>query len=511
MYTLLVALSLASVYFLLRALGVGNGRGDEGRRPRPEVGIWVIWAVITAAALYVHFTAFFLLLFEALVAGAVLWHRRSPIALVAGLAVAGAAIPIAAYALARAASSVDPAFGFRTLDSIVEELAGSFSIGWTVETFQPLAAAAPALVLFFAGAFGGFTERPRRIAPGVVLLAHVAVVLLVFYTVTLVRPLYTGPRHLALLSAPFYLLVGNGLAILWRRRRSVSAAALAWIAVTMLMWLRVQFFDPAYVKQDIRSAAQVVSERARPDDVVIVHDAISSFVFDYYYDGAAPWHIIPAYPSLDVDAALAEFQARAESSARLWFVTDPAPLSGFDPAALDVWARGHLLRLDHGRFPAIWLGSAFQLYTARFPIRDALPTAADVQDVAWRGGLRLVGVLPAGLGLGEGDEAGYELSLFWMLDVPAQGNFVTTFRLVDQTGEEHVRQSGKVFDNWSARRWPVGKIIRQDVTLDLPPDLPAGGYTLWLAVADRASEQMILTMDGNGDVEIASIDYPGAD
>ena len=511
MYTLLVALSLTSVYLLLRALGIGNRPGDEGLRSKRQVGIWVIWVIVTAAALYTHFTAFFLLLFEALVAIAVLWRRRRPEAIMAGLAVVVVAIPIAAYAAARTASGVDPSFGFRTLDSIVEELAGSFSIGWTVEIYQPSWAVAPALSLFFVGALGGFVGRPRQIAPGMALLAHVAVVLLLFYAVAFIRPLYTGPRHLVLLAAPFYLLVGNGLAILWRRRRMVGVATLIWIVVTMLIWLRVQVSDPAYIKQDIRSVARVVSERARPDDVVIIHDAITSFVFDYYYDGPAQWHIIPAYPSHDVDAALAEFQARAESAARLWFVTDPKPLSGFDPAALDAWARGHLLRLDHDRFPAIWLGSAYQLYTARFPILDALPEAADPQDVAWHGGLRLVGVLPVGLESEESGDANYELSLFWVLDVPAQGNLVTTFRLVDQVGEERLRQGGKVFDNWSARRWPVGKIVRQDVSLVLPPDLPPGEYTVWLAVANRASEQMILTIDGSGDVEIASMAYPGGD
>jgi uncharacterized membrane protein len=514
MYTLLAALSLASVYLLVRALNLTPASGPPSPSPalpaqersRGRGGVWFAWVIATAAAIYTHFTAIFLLPFEAIVALVALAEtRRRTLYATAGLLIV-ITTPIIVYGLSRAATGVDPNFGFRTLDSIVEELWSAFSLGWTRQAFQPLWAVAPALAMLVLGLLSGLVEQPRRLGPMLVVAAYLFGVLALFYAATFIRPLYTGPRHLVLIAAPFYLLIGNGLTVAWRRARAVGIAALIWIVAGMIAWRGVQLFDPAYLKDDMRSVARRVSQGADADDLVIVHDAITSFVFDYYYDGAAPWVIIPTYPSLDVDAALAEFQARAQSAARVWFVAAPAPLHGFDPAALDVWARGHLLRLDHASFPSIWLGSAYQLYTARYPILDSLPPTAQARAFAWQGGLRLLGVDPT---LEMGETGGAHLALYWTLDAPILGNFITTFRWVDTHGDERFRQAGRVFDNWSARRWPVGKVIRQDVTFDLPPDLPPGEYHVWVSILDRQTQARILMANGSGETEIATLAVPG--
>jgi len=518
MYTLLAALSLASVYLLVRTLALASdpllpsstaGRGGRGSRG------WLAWFIVTGAALYTHFTMFFLLPFEGGVIVVALARKRKREAIAAAIGLATLAAPLMIYAWSRATMTGDAVFGFRPLDSVVEELWGTFSIGWPNGIFQPLWAVAPALAMFVLGAVDGFIGRPRHITPPLLALAYVLVVLLLFYAVTFIRPLYTGPRHLMLLAPPFYLLVGNGLATAWRRARIVSVAALAWIAGMMLIWLRVQFFDPTYLKDDMRSAARVVSEQAQADDVVIVHDALSSFVFDYYYDGAAPWLIIPTYPSLDVSTALAEFEVRAQTAARVWFISDPPPLNGFPRNVLDEWARGHLLRLDHQRFASLWLGSAYQLYTARFPILDALPASAEKRDVAWQGGLRLVGVetlspLPFLLHSGGADgEGSPHLALYWMLDAPVNGNFVLTVRLTDPSGTVWFDRSDRIFDNWSAKRWPVGKVIRQEWLLDSPADLLPGDYNVRLSIGDRESGQPIALTDGSGEATVISVTYAG--
>lgn len=530
MYTLLAALSLASVHWLVRALAPPRSLAKEEARRR-----WMAWIVVTVAALYTHFTMFFLLAFEVAVIFVTLARKTrqllaqgtQPIvdergsaeaigagprnlrpeawrqAIIAGMGLALAAAPMIIYGWSRARVTGDAVFGFRPLDSILEEVWSAFSIGSPIDHFQPWWAVTPALAMFVLGAVDGFVRQPRQVASALMALGYVFVTLLLFYAVTFMHPLYTGPRHLTLLAPPFYLLVGNGLVAAWRRGRVVSVAVAAWIVVSMGAWLIVQFFDPAYLKDDMRSVARVVSERAQVDDVVIVHDAISSFVFEYYYDGSAPWRIIPTYPSLDVGAALTEFEAQANAAARVWFVTEPPPLHGFPRNILDEWARGHLLRLDHQRFPSLWLGSAYQLYTARFPILAALPASAEGRDFAWQGGLRLVGVtfaLVPGKGSGE---------LYWKLDAPVDGNFVATFRVVDAAGRVWLDRADRMFDNWSARRWPVGMVIRQDMTLDLPLDLPPGEYAVHVSIADRESGRSILLADGSGEVVIISIKYAG--
>ena len=307
------------------------------------------------------------------------------------------AVPLVAYALSRAQHGVDPVFGFRPLDSIVAEVWGTFIVGRSNDLFQAGWVVLPGVLMFALGLIGGLFNQSRRLSTIVVVL-YLFVPLLAFYAATFLRPLYTGPRHLTLILPPLYLLMAYGLAVLWSRWRIVGMAALAVMLIVMGGWLHVQFTDPAYLKDDMRSAACTIAAQATAEDGVVVHDAITSFVFDYYYrrcGGSAPWKIIPTYPSLDVDVALRDFEAEANRVARLWFVTDPRPLGGFDPEALDVWARGHLLRLGHEKFPSIWLGSAYQLYTAHYPIFDALPANAEARDVLWPSdGLRFSGVDP---------------------------------------------------------------------------------------------------------------------
>lgn len=494
MYTSLVALSLLSVYTLLRA--VEPTASHALRR-------WLIWMLVTAAALYTHFTAFFLLPFEGVLILIALWrhHRRWVLVATCGLIVLG--LPIGLYGWSRAQTGIEQSFGFRPLASMVEEISSAFAVGRTNETFQPLWAVLPSLLLLSIGSVIGLLKQRRGT---LCVWLYLLMPLLSFYAVTFVRPLFSGARHLLLIAPPFYLLVAYGLAVLWQRIRLAGIAALAVVVILMGWWLNVQFSDPAYLKDDMRAAACAVASRATPGDVVIVHDAISSYVFDYYYQrcgGQAPWQIVPTYPSLDVEAALQEFQREANQAARLWFVTHPRPLSGFDREALDSWARGHLLRLDHQTFPAIWLGSAYQLYTAHFPISDTLPEDVQPREVIWPSAeLRLAGSDPLVV-TPERDRV--QVGLYWQLAQPAQRNFNFTLRLIDRSGAEWGLWQGTAFDNWSAKKWPARQYIRQTASIALPHGLPAGEYSLVITVADRQTNEIIPPTDGSTEVEIATV------
>lgn len=501
MYALLAALSLASVYLLLRAIDFPANRA----KPKHAWSIWIAWGVMTLAMLYTHFTTFFVLVVEGLVLVVALIRsrRREALILIAMLAVG--AVPLAAYAWSRAQHGVDPVFGFRPLDSIVPEVWGTFLVGRTNEVFQPWWAVLPSAAVLFIGLIGGLIGKARRWSTLAVAL-YLWVPLLAFYAATFIRPLYTGPRHVMFILPPVYLLVAYGLSLLWQRWRVVGVAALAVVLIIMGWWLRVQFTDPAYLKDDMRSAACTAAAQAAPDDVVVVHDAITSLVFDYYYQrcgGRAPWKIIPTYPSLDVDLALQDFQATAQNAARLWFITDPKPLNGFDPAALDAWARGHLLRLGHEKFPSIWLGAAYQLYTAHFPMLDAVPPTAAPTQLYWPTiPLRLAGVDPVAL-TPERDRA--QFNLYWQVDRAPEFNLDFTTRLVDSSGAEWGLLVGSAFDNWSAKRWPPGQIIAHTVAVTLLRGLPPGEYAVRLKVAYRQTGEVQAAANGQDEVEIARV------
>ncbi len=498
MYALFALLSLSSVYLLLRAFNLGQRHRDCSPTAASRL-TWMAWAIVTAATMYTHLTGFFLLPFEAIVIVLVLGRTRRREVVLAGMGMLVLAAPIIVYGLSRAAGH-DTNFGFRPLDSISEELWDTFIVGRTNTIFQPVWTVVPGLAVLITGTFQGLIDRSARRSM-LLLVGYLAVPLLLFYGVTFIRPLYTGPRHLILIALPFYLLIARGLDVIWSRSRLAALTVLTWTLVLSGLWLNVQFFDPAYTKEDIRSMARLISARATPQDGVVTEGAIGSLTFDYYYTGSAPRYFIPVYPSSDVNAATSALNARAQSVDRVWLVTDPPP-ENIPPKALDEWARGHLLRLDHQRFPSSWLGSAYQLYTARFPVYDQLPSTASVRDSQWlTDTLHLAGAGPIVV---SPDRAVLTTTLYWQTDHQPSDNFIFTQRLVDDTGAEWGLLIGTAFDNWSAAQWPMGKLIKHEAQIDLPHGLPAGHYRLLVSVAYKLGLRLTL-LDGSIESEAAEI------
>lgn len=488
MYALEVLLSVMSLYWLRHALD----RSVSARRTP-----WVIWAVLAAAMVYTHFTAFFVVAFEIVLIGLSLLRVKPRVAVSGLVALLLVAAPVGLYALSRVQDSLSPAEGFRPLSSILEEVVGTVLVGRTNEVFQPWWAIAPGVVALVLGA-AALLRQPRSRGW---LIGYALIPFGLFYVASMVRPIYAGPRHVIWLAPALYVIAAAGLAWLWTRARLISAVLGIGMLALMGVWLRVQYFDPAYIKGDMRSAAQTIAARATADDVVIVHDAISSVVFDYYYQGAAPWRIIPEYPSLDEVAALAQFEAAAQAARRVWFVTYPAPLSDFPANVLDEWARGHLLRLGFESYPSIWLGSAYQLYTAHFPISDTLPTEAQMRTEVWpTDALRLAAVEPPSR-----SGANVRVALYWRLNALGQRNLATTFTLVDAAGMPRAVLGGTIFDNWSVRMWPVDKYVRQEVKLKPEAALSPGTYHVVMTLAERKSGQVLPAADGTTAINLGAI------
>ena len=488
MYLLLAALSMASTYILLRAL------------ESPTWRLWLTWALVTGAAWYTHFTVAFLMAFQGgLILVWLMRLKRRAVFAAIGLLLA-LSVPLGGYAWSRAQEVGDPSFGLRSPGSIVEEVTSSFIVGRTNEIFQPLETALPGLILLALGVGWALREHRRS---ALVTLAYLLLPLLALAAASLLRPVYSGPRHVIVIAPPLYLLMAYGAAGLWQRQRLVGLIAIGLALIIMVNWLRVQFTDPAYRKDDLRALARQIAQQATAADVIIFHDAITSFVFDYYYSGVAPWRIIPAYPSRDVDAALVEFQAQAQAAQRVWFVDEPPPLGGFPQTVVDEWARGHLLRLDQARFPSIWMGADYQLYTAHFPIFAALPPSAQPRHLSWPATtLQLRGADPIVV---DAARTTAQVTLYWRLDQPAPFNLIFTLRLVDDSGAEWGLQIGPAFDNWSAKQWPTDKLIQHTAALDLPQGLPDGRYRLLVKVVAKQTDTLLYASTGAEEVEALTV------
>jgi hypothetical protein len=98
-----------------------------------------------------------------------------------------------------------------------------------------------------------------------------------------------------------------------------------------------------------------------------------------------------------------------------------------------------------------------------------------------------------------------QVSLYWQLAQPAQRNFNFTLRLIDRSGAEWGLWQGAAFDNWSAKKWPVGKYVQQAASVVLPHGLPSGDYALLIGVAVRQTNEAIPTANDLAEVEVATV------
>lgn len=472
-YSLLIALSLISVYASLRMRDPFASRSQRAM----WIGAWLLTGV---TMVYTHYTGFLVLAFE----GAVLivesiFQLQRRWLMVAIILASLPTIPLVQYAIWRTQYVSEYGVAFRPLDRIFQELISAFSLGLSETLVHPWWAILPFLALAILGVFGARNGKWRS---SLFLLAYFLIPVLIFFAITLFKPLYTGPRHLIIALPPFLLLMGQGLALLWERQKFLFAMAALWVTVGMIVWLNTQFTDIRFVKDDIRSAANYITENARADDIVILHDAIIGFVFDYYYKGVAPWIVIPEYTQNDPNAALTAFKEAAETHHRTWFLYWPPPRAAFPSDLLPNWADANLLKYDQVVFSFMWLPMGVAVYGPRYPTVSMLPEDAEPIYREWETGLQLVAAsLPSGPLL-VGEKASFRL--YWLAGPGNQPDYHLQFRLIDSGGQEWVGWDGPIFKFLPASAWPKGQFMLQEVDLRLPFDLPPTEYVVQVRLAN---------------------------
>ncbi len=470
-YALLLLLNLISVYALARWL----------RAPRPH---WLVLGLLAGGlGVYTHYFGFFIFALWPLALTTGWWRgraRRSPsrrlwvVAAVLGLAV----VPALLVAARRLVGAGQSGFVYVPLPDLISHAASAFAVGFRDTVVQPLAWVLPAWLLAAAGALWLARAPARRAAAGL-LLAYLWLPLLILAALSTVTPLYNGPRHLIMSLPPFLVLAAAGAAAGWSARSRAARPATAILALALIVvqghWLIVQATDPDLVKDDWRGLAAYLEASAGPEDVVVVHDAISAITFDYYYGGQAPVANVPAYAREAPEAAVARLAALGAVAERVWFISETRPRDGFPELLLPGWAGDNWLHLATCRFPSVWLDVRLDAYLPQWltPV-EAGPPAPGL-DLGFAGDVRLIAVqgddsAPAG-GFWWGD-------LFWALPAGAPDH-TAVIRLLDGGGQTVAQIDLPLAP-------AGGDLTRQRLGMPLPATLPPGPYAVWLRLVDAA-------------------------
>jgi len=543
-YTLLISLSLLSVYALLRLVAIADSRwqmADSSYQPsaishRPiaishqppatshqlsaisYLPLAIVYVLATGATVYTHYSGLFLLGFQGLflLALAVRRRRRWLIVLLAGAT--ALVSPIIPFVVHRMGLGAEQHYFFVPLRTILWDLANGLSLGLSVRAEQVWWLD----VLFLLIALLGLVALTRAGRRGwaVWLVGYLAVPILTLYAASYVKPMYMGVRHLLIISPAYYLALGLGLAALasqgeasravahWRRLALVAGIAV--IVVGTGYSTRNYFTDPAYLKDDHRGLAAYLEEHVRPGDVIVADGSIRGYVLDFYYDGLAPLMALPPYGTEPGPQTLASLQALARRYQRIWFAYGIPGDDWVDSAGempIRAWRQESLFQFAEKYFHGLDDVISLRGYLTRSPVLTRLPAQVVPVGAHLGSRLELVGAEVPGQAQTRVSEvlttvvAGdpLDVKLYWRARQPLE-DYRVVLSLVDEEGRRWGLCDKMPYESFfPPSEWPIGQIVAWVQTLRTDPTTPPGHYTVNLRVYEPASDRALdfIGPDGN--------------
>ncbi len=537
MYTLAATLGVLTTYFGWRSLAaMTDSRPHAGRT---KILLWAGYLISAIAGLYtLYYFAFLLITLNLLFLFYTLRPHLKQRALAALLATNGlliiAYLPWLPIAWRQATNPpVPPWRNFSGFDfgSILLESWTALSLGQSVTP----ATVWPVLLLSLALAGAGWLYlRQQPVLPGApvpplstafFLVAGTFGPPLLIYLGSFITPLY-HVRYVFTYSAPFYILLGAGLAWLARRFSFWAASAAAIVLLLASLYSIYQLHhSPRYRADDFRAAVNFIEDRWQPGDVILVNAGYVYTAFDYYNN----------LPQLE-RRRLVPYRSPADPNRPLLLQTgtiNGRPELGWgDPQAdfyplneAETAAALNQLAVDFAR---LWLLRAYDTVTDPDSfIRDWLAqNTIPLEDAPFAGesNIRVQGFLLAGAAFKFGDIIEFEdgmalagwklpnhtwqpgqtihLKLWWQTTAPPGVDYKMSLKLWTPAGE--LAAQGR--DEWPAGSlyratdWPVGQAVYHPVQLHLPADLPAGQYWLNVELYHPDTLQPLARLDGHDPV-----------
>jgi uncharacterized membrane protein len=334
-------------------------------------------------------------------------------------------------------------------------------------------------------------------------------------------PLY-NVRYVFTYSAAFYVLLGAGLAWLWRRRRAVAGViVLAWVgaaAVTAYAFWQ----SPAYQTDDLRAAVHYLESEWRPGDAVLVNAGYAYPALLTYWNGPVAWRgrltELPAGSETDPAGGAGGPGLVLASTGHV----DGDPGLGWGDPRSDFYAMpaadaARQLDTLFARYARVW---QYRIYdTVNDPqgaLRDLLAQKGrlfDDQVFPGEANLRVQGYLPRGgsAAASPGRPAitlGKDLHLraeplparivagqtlypvvTWQAGSPISTTLATSLRLVGPDGATWAQPPDEqpLGPQLRTDAWPVGLLLRETLALPIPLGTPPGQYKVELVVYDPAT------------------------
>jgi 4-amino-4-deoxy-L-arabinose transferase-like glycosyltransferase len=484
MYTMVVALVLASTWYFARMLE-GDGKGFESRR------LQAAYVVTTLLAVATHFFAVFIVAAQNLVflGWAVLGRHRLRVG--TWFALQGlwgiAYLPWIVVAFPTLSTYQNELVSRVRLDEAYLRTLRAYAVGeGPAVGLEPAILIAVALLL--AVGVLGCWRRPSW------LLAYLlALPPLLVFVVSLLRPMYYE-RYMMVGLPAYALVLAAGVAALGRARRWLAPVGVAVPLAVSLFVLPPYYAETRYATAaDMRSMVAYLAALARPSALVVTNLPPSDPTFAYYYREQWPLFSLPE--TGDVSALVERLQGLAAGSAEIWYLP-----YGAERAVIEPWLDGHGVKVTDQ-----WYSHA-RLVRYVFPDGVASWAPKDV-DARFEQGIRLAGyaLQPSAAESGQP----LVLRLDWQADVAVGRAYKVFVHLMDGQerlwGQQDSEPGGGLRPTTS---WQPGNAISDTYGLLVLPGTPPDSYRLAVGLYDATTGVRLRLLDGSdrlllGEVQVA--------
>jgi mannosyltransferase len=292
-------------------------------------------------------------------------------------------------------------------------------------------------------------------------------------------------RYLVVGLPGLLLLSSLGLVRVVHWKLLVPAAA-AVALVPAVLALNAQYFDPSLARDDYRDLVATIDHNAQPGDAVLLVAPNQIEIFNYYYRGDVPTIGLPAQRPIDPDDTLSRLEAMRARYERIWLVS--WAMGEADPRGVIAdWLAENGFQATHQ-----WYGSV------QLALIGLAPTVASMEkvDAALDNGVVLDGYRIGSRTLRPGDTL--DLTLVWRAARgPTADRWKVFTHLLNASSLVVAQRDAEPADNLRpTTSWRPGEQIQDNYGIAIPPDLPAGQYTLEIGMYDGERRSHI---DGGAD------------
>jgi len=509
-YALGTLLATASFYALMRMLTgapVSIAASLPARLPARWTGLcpWLVrvqgarwyaaYVLCTLAMLATHYQSLLLLPAQGIIVlVAWRWHkpgtlrRAAWVLAIIGLAAVGVLVGVAQMMPIRADV---PGFGFIPLGVLLQDVLRSFPLGISGAGLVPFLWIGVALL---CASLVVLVVRRQQLPwhHGVYLGLCFTLPIAEIYAISLVRPAYMNVRHLIFASPFYYLLLAAGLSQargFWAR--VPMGLAMAALVLGMLCSTYAYFTDSRYEKEDHRAWGRYLSEHVRPDDLVLINPGPISELYFYYVHSPASWLGFPLLYTTP-DQTISQLTELVSRHDRVWVATSMTPYWA-DPNSLTVrWLQENTSEIAFASFHSATTIVQAHAFRLRPPVLDSVPLVSVPLALSFGGSPSSDQLLLSGLDAPLTPVASghtLRLSLYWSAARPTSRRYRVALSLTDHAGFAWASLDYEPCSGtYPTDQWPAGRIVRDDVDLDIPPAVPPGEYRIAISVypADRS-------------------------